>query len=653
MFTSLSLLYSALGVILGTIVFVFNSSRILYPSIITLLVSVLAFTSLRHKKKEILSLLIFFLLSFFNFNLRSEHLEYFDLENFLNAENDYRLEIVNEPRYNSFFQSEFIVEVKSSKFSILNSLREVFLPYRFFARTNKSLGLDKGDLLELCNEELYKKGSEKYELKKLTGFKAKVLKKEKVFYELKNKNLSYAGTKRDWIIELQDSIKNYFLSSLSKDNASIVSSLIMGSRVSTLPEDFVRNVRLLGLGHFFAASGFHLLILTLFIGWILSKTKISKRNQTLITLLSVFIYSALAGFSPSIIRAGVFISFVLILELFNRKLLSLKFLVLLAGLVLFIDPYTILDIGFQFSYLATFGILLWSKPIKEKFKSLWVTPKYLEFFLEILIVTLSVQIIVLPFVIYYFGTLQIWSVLANLIFSPFLSLLLLLSFLGLSFLLEPLLNSFKFLLSFTENLPGINSDLEITGASLFFLILLFNYLSALYFLNPESMNLTVWMKKFFTDNYLKISLSASLIVLLCGINLEPAGLKKIEYKNGKFTPGILEDLVSSKENYKYFGLEGTELKGLVLKNFNSIEALGDFKNDIREVHLLLIPHLKASDIYLDTIIRLTDADFVMVAKPGKSKRAIENLEIISRKANTIVGSGELYISGNKFWKIDS
>jgi ComEC/Rec2-related protein len=622
------------------------------PAIFVALVSVMAFTSFNHRKKEILSFLFFFLFSFYNFNLRSEHLEYFNLQNYLNSNSDYILEIVNEPRKNPFFQSEFIVELKSKKFNPISKIRENFLPYRFFARADYALGLDKGDRLKLTDNKLYKKGRSEFELKKLSLFKAKALKREKVFYELKNKNLSFDGHSESFITELQDYIKNHFLSTMSESNAFIVSSLLMGTRVASLPEDFVANVRLLGLGHFFAASGFHLLILTLFIAWLLSKSSFPEKIKTLLSLSFVFLYSALAGFSPSIIRAGIFISSFLILKLFNRKLLSLKFLFLLAGFVLFIDPYTIFDIGFQFSYLATLGILLWTKPVKEKITAWIKIPKFAEYFFEIIYVTISVQIIVLPFVIYYFGTLQLWSILANVLLTPFLSLLLLMSFLGLSFILEPLLNSFKFLLTYIEYLPGIKSEAELSGTSLFLLIFLFNYLATLIFLDLKSLKTSAWWSVFLQDKYLRVSISFSIVFLLFGINLEAPGLKKIELRRSKFQPKIIQEYIEdSSLPYKYLNLADQSIKALIVKDLSSIKALGDLKNDLREIHLLIIPKLRAGDIYLDTLLHLLKPDFVMIGAAGTSKRAQENLKIIGGKAHTILASGELYISSGKFWKI--
>ena len=90
----------------------------------------------------------------------------------------------------------------------------------------------------------------------------------------------------------------------------------------------------------------------------------SEALKNLIIIILVFIYAGLAGFSPSVMRAALMFTLYIIVTGLGRTVFSIKLPTVLAGFFLLIDPFTIFDLGFQFSYLATASILLLHKPIK-------------------------------------------------------------------------------------------------------------------------------------------------------------------------------------------------------------------------------------------------------------------------------------------------
>ncbi len=659
----MSLLAAAIGTILGSIYFVLGDYRILLAGIICLFFSVTIFTSLAHRKKEIVSLFIGFLLVFFNYNLRSEQLEFKDIQNIINSKistGDYYCLIINNPR-EKFFKSDFIIEIKAKNPDLKERIREIFFPYRILGKSDSSKGLSINDIVGLENT------NEKFSLEKLKSNRAKIYKKDKVFYEATNKDIVYVSHHESWINEMQGYIQRYFSRHLSPENAQIITSLVLGSQVVEIPARIVPSIFNLGLGHLFSASGFNLMLLSLMLTWIAHIFKLKPIIYAPIIILANFIYTGLAGFSPSIVRADILITVFLLLGLMKRKPRSIHVLIYLAAILLIMDPYTMFDIGFQLSYLATLAILIWTPRINNKLKEINYIPSY---FKEIISVTIAVQILLLPLIMYYFDTLQAWSIIANLLLAPLFSVLTVTSFLGLCFIIEPLLNFFKYILELSNQLPCIDSHVNVNLETFLFLVLAFN-LSAYSIFNKtgneadsdistikkESQDdkLDDFVIRIFktaiNDKYLRASFIVISISMIIAINLCPPNIAKLVIKNGTIQGNKeLEQIMQDKViNYKY--LKVNNLDTLIIKKRHSLKDLNGLVNNIREVNLLILPNLKESDIYFDTLVELVKPQFVICSTNKKSSKVLTNLETLGRHANTIVNSGILYIGDGKFWSI--
>lgn len=654
----MSPLFLAIGTILGSIYFVPGDNRVFVVALICFFGSSVIFTTLVHRKKEILSLFVGLLLVFFNYNLRSEHLEFIDLQRILNHSNHSYLEIITPPK-TQFFKSELLLELKATKPSLQERLREIFFPYRVLGYVDSSKGISQGDIVGLQDT------NDKFTLEKINLKKQKYHKIDKVFYKITNKNLIYIAHKDSWVTKWQNDIIRYYKKTLSNENAAIVNSILLGNRVAVIPSTLSEQIRNLGLTHFFASSGSHLVMLGLMLAWLFNLFKLSKKIRTPFIIILSFIYTALAGFSPSIVRADILVTVFALLDLLKRKPHSVKVLVYLAAIILFIDPYTMFDIGFQLSYLATLAILVWMPLIKSKLEHINWIPNYIA---EIIGATIAVQIVLQPLIMYYFDTLQIWSLIANLIFTPVLSLITMLAFSGMSFVLDPLLNVFKYLISFSINLPFIDSHININIETFVLLTVSFNLLAYSIFkpasagsssekskivskdLDQTAIN---FITRVINNSYTRSSIIFASICIIAGFNLVPPGINKLKIENGLIANNkeITEFMQNKKENFKYFKINN--IKALIIKNRSSLKALGPLTENLQEVHLLLLPKLSNKDIYFDTLVDLLRPQFIIASMPQESPKALENIQILGSKANTIINSGVIYIGHDKFWSITS
>ncbi|MFM7886520.1 MAG: ComEC/Rec2 family competence protein, partial [Pseudanabaena sp.] len=142
----------------------------------------------------------------------------------------------------------------------------------------------------------------------------------------------------------------------------------------------------------------------------------SLKMQFLIGSLCLGGYLFLTGASPSILRAVVMGFGSLIGLVVQRRSRPVVGLVITAVFLLLYQPLWIWDLGFQFSFLATFGLLTTSRSISERLE--WLPPAIAE----LLSVPIAAYIWTLPLQLLVFGKLTPYSLLANIITTPLVSI---------------------------------------------------------------------------------------------------------------------------------------------------------------------------------------------------------------------------------------
>ena len=159
---------------------------------------------------------------------------------------------------------------------------------------------------------------------------------------------------------------------------------------------------------------------------VLSFFPINFYNKILIsTILTIIIYPTVSIFSVSIVRSSIMAFCILISYYFDRDRNNVNSLFLAALIILLIEPSSIREISFQFSFLATLGIILYY-PIYNffiitKIKNLKINAFFKNIFI-ILLGFLAINIIslisILPLNIYHFKVLNLNSIIANIFAVP-------------------------------------------------------------------------------------------------------------------------------------------------------------------------------------------------------------------------------------------
>lgn len=159
---------------------------------------------------------------------------------------------------------------------------------------------------------------------------------------------------RQKILSLLDSV-------FPEDTVGLARALLLGDKTQLRYEDN-RSFQTSGISHVIAVSGMHVAILFSFLYPLCGKRPVIA---VLIAIPILFLFSAVAGFTPSIVRACIMQSLMILALLVKREYdpptaLSFSVLALLVA-----NPMTILNVGFQLSVACMAGIFLFYAPIRD------------------------------------------------------------------------------------------------------------------------------------------------------------------------------------------------------------------------------------------------------------------------------------------------
>ncbi len=303
-----------------------------------------------------------------------------------------------------------------------------------------------------------------------------------VFAGIKVKETIYIGdrgeTKWGWW-KLRRRVVRTHLQALGSPVGQMVSSMVLGRKAVDLPSEIRDSFVKAGLAHVLAASGFHV---SLLLGIVLKLTnRLAAKSQFIIGLGVLIVYVGLTGLQPSIVRAALMGTSLLIATATDSKVRSLGSLLLAATIILLFNPLWISDVGFQLSFLATFGLIVTLPSLQTKLD--WLPPTIAT----AIAIPIAASIWVLPLLAYVFHTLTLYSLPVNIIATPLVTLVIVGGIIsGFLALIIPILGTaFSMLLYYPAvslmkmvelfgNLPG--SAISVGNISLFGVLIIYGLL---------------------------------------------------------------------------------------------------------------------------------------------------------------------------------
>jgi competence protein ComEC len=173
-----------------------------------------------------------------------------------------------------------------------------------------------------------------------------------------------------------------------------------------------------GALHVLAVSGLHVSIIYWIILLVLKPLDTTRSMKWLLAFISVFIlwsYAFISGWSPSVLRAVTMFSFVAFSRPWRQSTNIFNTLASSMFCLLLFDPYYIMSVGFQLSYLAVFGIVF----LQPRLYGLWEpSGRLLDEIWKVSSVSIAAQIATLPIGLYYFHQFPTYFLPANLAVIP-------------------------------------------------------------------------------------------------------------------------------------------------------------------------------------------------------------------------------------------
>ena len=227
-------------------------------------------------------------------------------------------------------------------------------------------------------------------------------------------------------------------------------AILLGDN-TRIKKDLKDKIRYIGLSHIFAMSGLHIGLVIVIFYFIFKKTVKNKRLIEILLLISITLYYLSVKESPSFTRAYIMAVVYLLGKLFYEKVDLRKTLFVSAIISILINPIAIFSVSFQLSYGAMIAITYIFPYVRKinykKFK-----------ILDYILFTSTIQIFLIPITVYYFSTVQVLSLISNLIFLPLASFYITINYIALflenfylSFLLKPIIEIlYKILIYFID-----------------------------------------------------------------------------------------------------------------------------------------------------------------------------------------------------------
>jgi competence protein ComEC len=214
---------------------------------------------------------------------------------------------------------------------------------------------------------------------------------------------------------------------------AVASTLILGYKAD-LSENILQAYSKTGTVYVLSVSGSQVaviyLLLTFALGF-LSRYRHGKLIKAVIIIAILWYYAMLTGFSLAVCRVSVMVSLVIIGKTFSRYINTLNLLAVAAFLLLLYDPFFITEVGFQLSFIAVSGLILFQPVVYKwlKFKNNWADKLW-----AVCSVSIAAQAVIFPISALYFHQFPVYFLVSNLFVTIPAALVM---YLGIFYLLLP------------------------------------------------------------------------------------------------------------------------------------------------------------------------------------------------------------------------
>ena len=233
----------------------------------------------------------------------------------------------------------------------------------------------------------------------------KYLERKNIFYMVKATSIKKINSSKSPYYLM----KNIIISRIEND--PYLNTFLIGDK-TFINDNVIRSYQENGISHLFALSGMHITLLVSLISKFLKNFNLSEEDIFKCTSIILFAYLLLVGFSPSILRGVLFYFLFSLNRIYYFYIKKINLFLFIISISLLINPNFIFDVGFLYSYLISLSLILMSKELESN-----------NYFISLLKVSLLSFFVSIPITLFNFYQLNILSIIYNLIFVPFVSII--------------------------------------------------------------------------------------------------------------------------------------------------------------------------------------------------------------------------------------
>ena len=255
------------------------------------------------------------------------------------------------------------------------------------------------------------------------------------------------------VYRIRDTFLQIIVHYVNDKNDFGVASAIMLGYSDYENADIKRAYASSGTIHVLSVSGLHVgimfLMLNFLLKWMDSRGRKWEIGKAAFIILFIWFYACLTGLSPPVLRSAMMFSLIQVGHVLIRNVNTYNIIAASAIILVLFDPFVLMDVGFQLSYIAVFGIVYLYPKISSlvviripkdvqfkkqkhfykllallRFDLKWLVFSTLDFFWQLIAVSIAAQIATLPLTLLYFYQFPNLFLISNLVVIPLSNLIL-------------------------------------------------------------------------------------------------------------------------------------------------------------------------------------------------------------------------------------
>ena len=307
---------------------------------------------------------------------------------------------------NSFIVKILEIKKDEDKISMLVKGKELLKATYYYKNNSEYNDIDIGDIIEIKGDL---KEPSNNTVPNTFNYK-EYLYNKKIYFTLNINSIKKIENNTNLIYYIKSIISNR-INDIT-NSSPYLQTFILGDK-SYIDDNINNTYRDNGISHLFSISGMHISLISGILFYLIKRISYNNYYNYGVVITFLLLYTFLLGMIASVIRTIVMYILFAINKLFNLKIKSADLMLFVLVICIIINPFIVYDIGFQYSYIISFTLII----LRDKIK------KINNYILKSLYISYIAFIVSFPITIYNFYQVNIISIPLNVIVIPLVSII--------------------------------------------------------------------------------------------------------------------------------------------------------------------------------------------------------------------------------------